>query len=80
MTIATASPETSGPIWRAELVTITAMNSGSGPSGGGVLLPGSDVQLCPQAGVTGWSEKPLKLRGAGPAVNELCCAHWEPQK
>jgi len=53
MTIATVSPDISGPVWRAELVTITAMNAGSGPSGGGVLLPGSDVQLCPHAGVAG---------------------------
>src|SRR5712692_692811 len=76
----TVSPEISEPSLPTELVTITAMKAGSGPSGGGVLLPGSVVQATPQLGVVGSSAKPLKLRGAEPPLKELSFAHRAPQK
>ena len=73
------SPEILGPDLLDELVTITAISAGSGPSGGGELLPGSALQLIPQAGVPGLSAKPLKLRGAGPPLSALIFAHCAPQ-
>src|SRR6266478_1438860 len=76
----TVLPEISEPSLPTELVTITAMKVGSGPSGGGVLLPGSVVQATPQLGVVGSSAKPLKLRGAEPPLVGLSFAHCAPQK
>src|SRR5260370_11065757 len=76
----TVLPEISEPSLPTELVTITAMKVGSGPSGGGVLLPGSVVQATPQLGVLGSSAKPLKLRGAEPPLVGLSFAHRAPQK
>src|SRR5712691_7514736 len=76
----TVSPEISEPSLPTELVTITAMKAGSGPSGGGVLLPGSVVQATPQLGVVGFSAKPLKLLGAEPPLVGLSFAHCAPQK
>ena len=46
-------PEIWEPDFVDELVTSTAMNVGSGPAGGGVLLPGSVVHVAPQEGVAG---------------------------
>ncbi len=73
-------PEIVGPDLAAELVTITAMYLGSGPAGGGALLPGSVLQVAPQLGVMGFAAYPLKLAGAGPPLRELRWAHWAPQK
>src|SRR5260370_38571006 len=75
----TVLPEISEPSLPTELVTITAMKVGSGPSGGGVLLPGSVVQATPQLGVVGSSAKPLKLRGAEPPLGGFSFAHCAPQ-
>jgi hypothetical protein len=72
-------PEVVGPDLADALVTITPINAGRGPSGGGELLPGSALQTAPQVGVFGLSAKPLKLRGAGPPLRELIFAHWAPQ-
>jgi hypothetical protein len=72
-------PEIVGPDLAEELVTITPINAGRGPSGGGELLPGSAPQTVPQLGVFGLSAKPLKLRGAGPPPSELTLAHCAPQ-
>src|SRR5712692_10475193 len=72
-------PEIVGPDLLDELVTMTPISRGSGPSGGGVLLPGSVLHPAPQLGVPGLSAKPLKLRGAGPPVSELTFAHCAPQ-
>ena len=47
------SPEIVGPDFELELVTITPMKAGNGPSGGGALLPGLVVQSTPQLGVDG---------------------------
>src|SRR5258708_2626277 len=80
MTMWRVLPEIVEPDLAAELVTITAMKVGSGPAGGGVLLPGSAVQPLPQVGVVGFSAKPLKLRGAEPPLKELSFAHCAPQK
>ena len=80
MTMWRMLPEIVEPDLSAELMTITAIKAGSGPSGGGVLLPGSALQTAPQVGVVGFSAKPLKLRGAEPPLKELSFAHWAPQK
>src|SRR5260370_37616641 len=74
------SPEISEPSLPTVLVTITAMKAGSGPSGGGVLLPGSVVEATPQLGVVGSSAKPLRLGGAEPPLVGLFFAHCAPQK
>ncbi len=76
----TVLPKIAESDWLTELVTITAMYAGSGPAGGGVLLPGSAVQLMRQLGVVGFSAKPLKLAGAGPPLTELSFPHCAPQK
>src|SRR5581483_383092 len=69
-----------GPDLEYEVVTMTAISAGSGPAGGGVLLPGSVLQASPQAGVAGDSAKPLKL-GATPAeVVGLSFHQRAPQK
>ena len=72
-------PEIVGPDLLDELVTITAMSAGSGPWGGGELLPGSALHTAPHVGVVGLAAKPLKPRGAGPPLNELIFAHCAPQ-
>jgi hypothetical protein len=41
------------PLFVAESVEITPMYAGSGPAGGGALLPGSVVQVAPHVGVAG---------------------------
>src|ERR1041385_9308507 len=61
------------------LVTITPMNLGSGPGGGGAELPGAVIQSTPQSGVRGDLAKPLKLRGSFPASARLFCIHCAPQ-
>ena len=72
-------PDVVGPDLAAELVTITPISAGRGPSGGGELLPGAARQAIPHVGVLGLLAKPLKLRGAGPPVRKLTFAHWAPQ-
>src|SRR4051812_33731811 len=80
MTIFSVLPE----IWLPDLVTLlvtaTAMNAGSGPFGGGALLPGSVVQVVPHDGVAGFLANPLKADGEEPAVVVLLDDHWLPQK
>src|SRR5438128_12534707 len=56
------------------------MKAGSGPAGGGALLPGSVLQSVPQLGVFGFRAKPWKLAGAGPPLKEFSCHHCAPQK
>ena len=68
------------PDFEAWPVTITPMNAGNGPSGGGALLPGSVDQPAPQLGVCGLFAKPLKLAGAGPPVSVFSFDHCAPQK
>ena len=41
------------PFFWAESVAITPMYAGSGPVGGGALLPGSVFHVTPQVGVAG---------------------------
>jgi hypothetical protein len=72
-------PEIADPDMAAELVTITAMYLGSGPAGGGALLPGSVLQFTPQPGTLGLTAYPLKLAGAWPPLSELSRAHCAPQ-
>src|SRR5436309_7463210 len=55
------------------------MKAGSGPAGGGALLPGSVLQSVPQLGVAGFRAKPLKAAGAGPPLNEFSFHHCGPQ-
>src|ERR1700686_2894384 len=76
----TVLPESIEPDCFADLVTITPMNAGNGPAGGGVLLPVSEFQPVPHAGVVGASAKPLKLAGADPPLSELSFHHLAPQK
>jgi hypothetical protein len=73
-------PEIVEPDFVLELVTITPMNAGSGPAGGGVLLPGSVLQSTRQLGVAGFSAKPLKLAGAAPPLSELSFHHCAPRR
>jgi len=75
----TVSPEICEPDLDVELVTITPMNAGSGPVGGGGLLPGPVVQSVPQLGVAGSRAKPLKLAGAAPPLRVLRFHHCAPQ-
>src|SRR6266487_4793916 len=75
----TVSPEICEPDCDTELVTITPMNSGSGPAGGCGLLPGPVVQPVLQIGVAGLSAKPLKLAGAAPPLSVLSFHHCAPQ-
>jgi hypothetical protein len=56
------------------------MNAGSGPAGGGALLPGSVLQPVPQLGVDGSFAKPLNAAGADPPLSEFSFHHWAPQK
>ena len=74
------SPEIVGPDLVIELETITPMNAGRGPAGGGALLPGSVLQPVWHAGAVGLRAKPLKAAGAAPPVRELSFHHWAPQK
>src|SRR5690242_12040834 len=76
----TVLPEICGPVCELALVTITAMNSGSGPAGGGVLLPGSVLQSVPHAGATGLMAKPLKLAGPDPPLSAFTFHQLGPQK
>src|SRR6266576_2385973 len=72
-------PEIADPDLWTELVTITPMNAGSGPDGGGAELPGAVIQLTPQSGVRGALAKPLKLLESFPAPAMLLWVHWAPQ-
>src|SRR5436309_13588916 len=79
MTMCGVFPEICAPDFEDELVTITPMKAGSGPAGGGALLPGSVLQSVPQLGTDGFLAKPLKLAGAEPALSEFSFDHCEPQ-
>ena len=72
-------PEIVEPFCEIELETRTAMYGGSGPAGGGVLLPGSVVQFVPQLETGGVSSKPLKAAGAAPPLRRFSFDHCAPQ-
>src|SRR5579872_2761146 len=72
-------PEICEPDFEYLLVTITAMYGGSGPLGGGVLLPGSVLHMAPQVGLVGLRAKPLKL-ACEPEDVMLIFYHCAPQK
>src|SRR4051812_41313385 len=55
-----------------------AMKAGSGPGGGGALLPGSVVQATPQP-LAGFRANPLKAAGAAPPVRMFRLDHCAPQ-
>ena len=74
----TAMPEIAEPLLAGALVTMTAMNAGSDPAGGGVEFPGSALHLAPHVGVVGSSANPLKLAVAMPP-SEFSFAHCAPQ-
>src|SRR5260370_1338305 len=80
MMICTTLPEIALPDWLIELETITPMKEGSGPGGGGALLPGSVVQVVLHVGSMAESSQPLKEAGAGPPLKVLFVAHCAPQK
>src|SRR5438874_10080870 len=80
MTICTVFPTLTDPFCRAELVTITAMYSGSGPVGGGLAFPFAMLQPIPQFGMLNVCPKPLKLAGAEPPLRRFSLDHWAPQK
>src|SRR5438552_10593146 len=75
----TLSPVMVEPDFVELLVTMIPMYAGSGPAGGGVLLPGSVDQPPPQAGSLGVSAKPLKLDDAAVPLIKLILLHWAPQ-
>src|SRR6516165_6581078 len=57
------------------------MKAGSGPLGGGGLLPGLVDQLVPQGGrPAGTFSKPLNEAGAEPPLKSFSFHHCEPQK
>src|SRR3954465_4392169 len=76
----TIVPETVEPDFVTLLVTTTDMYAGSGPFGGGGLLPASVVNVPPHVGDAGFLAKPLKAEGAGPPFTVLEPDHWSPQK
>jgi hypothetical protein len=63
-----------------ELATMTVMNRGT-LDGGLELFPPVVFHVPPHVAGPGVVEpaQPLKLRGAGPPLNELLLAHWAPQ-
>src|SRR5438876_12035394 len=79
MTICTVFPALTDPFCLAELVTITAMYSGSGPAGGGLAFPFAMLQPIPQFGKLEVCPKPLKLAGAEPPLRRLSLDHWASQ-
>src|SRR5437773_5319317 len=79
MTICTVFPTLTDPFCRAELVTIMAMYSGSGPAIGGLAFPIAMLQPIPQFGRLDVCPKPLKLAGAEPPLRRLSLDHWPPQ-
>src|SRR5712671_2839078 len=80
MRICDTFPEIAEPDWVIELETITPMKEGSGPGGGGALLPGSVVQVVPHVGSMAEPSQPLKEAGAAPPLKVLFVAHCAPQK
>src|SRR5258708_26932381 len=78
MTMCTAMPEIAEPLLAGALVTMTAMNAGSDPAGGGVEFPGSALHIAPHVGVVGSSANPLKLAVAIPPP-EFSFPHCAPQ-
>ena len=80
MTMCTVLPEIVEPDWLIELATITPMNDGRGPGGGGALLPGDVVQSVPHVAVGGDFAKPLNEAGAAAPLRLFSFHHWAPQK
>src|SRR5437773_10431807 len=75
------SPEIVDPLCVIVFDTITPIKTGSGPGGGGGLLPGSVVQSVPHAGgVPAVAAKPLNAAGAAPPPNVLRLLQLELQK
>jgi hypothetical protein len=74
------SPAIVGPDLSIELETITAISEGSGPAGGGGLLPGPVVQFVPHAAVAGSVSKPLNAAGAAPPLRLLSFDHLAPRR
>src|SRR5690348_3964892 len=69
------------PDLEIELETITAMKAGSGPTGGGGVLPGVVDQVVPHAGnAAGAFSNPLNAAGAAPELRSFCFHHCAPQK
>src|SRR5438270_5827602 len=75
MTMWTVSPKIVEPDWLIECETMTAMNVGSGPGGGGGLSPGDVVQLVPHVTAGGDFSKPLNEAGAVPPVRPFSFHH-----
>src|SRR5579862_1842918 len=75
----TMLPEIVLPDFVTWLVTITAISPGT-LAGGGVLLPGSVVQVLPQVGAVLPSSKPLKLAGPEPVLSALFFHHCDPHQ
>src|SRR2546429_5338541 len=67
------------PLFTTESVEITPRYAGSGPAGGGALLPGSVFQVSLHVGAAGLLAKPLNAAGAVPPVTTFRLAHWAPQ-
>src|SRR5947209_3779943 len=78
MAMANVSPEMIGPdlVIVVETTAFTVLWS---VDGGFELLPGSVVQVSPQA-AGGLSMKPLKEGGAKPVLRGFSFHHWAPQK
>ena len=73
-------PEIVEPDFEMELDTITAMKAGSGPAGGGALVPGAVDQPTPHAGrLAGEFAKPLNAAGAPPPLRSFDFHHCAPQ-
>src|SRR3954447_3602729 len=80
MTMWAMSPEICDPDFVDLLVTMTAMNAGSGPAGGGALLPGSVLHVPPHTGAETFRAKPLNDDGAELALRTFTFHHCELQK
>src|SRR6266511_1058425 len=76
----TVLPEIVEPDWLIELETITAISAGSGPGGGGGLLPVDVVQFVPHVTVGGDFSKPLNEAGAVPPLRLFSFHHLAAQK
>jgi hypothetical protein len=74
------SPEIVGPDLSIALETITAVNDGSGPAGGGGLLPGLVVQFVPHVTTAGEFSKPLNAAGAAPPERLFSFDHSAPRR
>jgi hypothetical protein len=56
------------------------MNDGSGPAGGGGLLPRLVVQFVPHVTRAGEFSKPLNAAGAAPAERLFSFDHFAPRR